>query len=87
MASVIRVRACNPRVFRLENVRDCPMGSVLEFLRKVFPQYEIEVFQADAADFDCCSERFRQWIIVALRVCLKAPFEVWTDLLRSMRTP
>ena len=50
LASCRRIRALQPRVFRLENVRHCDMSRVLIFLKSQFPEYEIEVIEGECAD-------------------------------------
>ena len=87
MASLHRIRALRPRVFRLENVGNCEMKEVMGFIRGAIPGYDLGLFQANAADFHCCSERDRQWLVGVRHGCLRAPFEEWEDHLLALRSP
>lgn len=87
MASLHRIRALRPRAFRLENVGNCEMGDVMAFMAKAFPGYDLGLFQANAADFRCCTERDRQWLVGVAHGCLRAPFEAWEQQLLSLRSP
>ena len=63
LASCRRIRGLQPRVFRLENVRNCKMSRVLDFLKLQFPEYEIEVIEGDCADYNGKTERYRKWVV------------------------
>ena len=87
LASCRRIRGLQPRVFRLENVRNCDMSRVLIFLKSQFPEYEIEVIEGDCADYNGKTERYRKWVVGVRRSCMRAPFPVWKELLLLLRLP
>ena len=96
MASLLRITAIGPRVIRLENVGNCEMDIVLEFVQNAFPDYAFGLFRFNSADFRSPTERDRYWLIGVWRPCLLAPFfrmgigasrpEVFTARRRRLQT-
>lgn len=87
LSSVVTIVWVLPRSFTLENVDGCPAEIVLEFLRWALPMYDITAVHADAADYGCCSRRFRLFVVGCLWHYLRLPLDSFSKEFAAMAVP